>query len=220
MALSPRAIAIEGITSGATPALVALRGFIAAENAPRLSRTRLRDTGARLGVAFAATLWTSRLVTLPETALVLAGIRGPVFELANVPNPRGLVRHNETARRIRSLATPYTLARIPTGDDIVIAGFTETIVLQCLAAGVAVDLSAWTSVKVQTSQDGRTWTDQTTTVTTAASGIVTAVLSSTITGALTAPGILKIRVSAVDADLKVRVFPDDADLYVTLRVQR
>ena len=123
-------------------------------------------------------------------------------------------------RRLLSLATPYTLARIPTGDDIVIAGFTETIVLQCLAAGVAVDLSAWTSVKVQTSQDGRTWTDQTTTVTTAASGIVTAVLSSTITGALTAPGVLKIRVSAVDADLKVRAFPDDADLYVTLRVQR
>lgn len=220
MALSPRAIALEGITSSAPAVLVALRGFIAAENAPRLSRTRLRDTGARLGVAFAAALWTSRLVTLPETALVLAGIRGPVFELANVPTPRGLVRHNETPRRILSLATTYTLARIPTGDNIVIAGFTETIVLQCLAAGVAVDLSAWTSVKVQTSQDGRTWTDQTTTVTTAASGIVTAVLSSAITGALTAPGVLKIRVSAVDADLKVRVFPDDADLYVTLRVQR
>lgn len=123
-------------------------------------------------------------------------------------------------RRLILLATPHTLARIPTGDDIVIVGFTETIVLQCLAAGVAVDLSAWSSVKVQTSQDGRTWTDQTTTVTTAASGIVTAVLSSAVTGALTAPGLLKVRVSAVDGASKVRVFPDDADLYVTLRVQR
>ena len=58
------------------------------------------------------------------------------------------------------------------------------------------------------------------TVTTAASGIVTAVLSSAVTGALTAPGLLKVRVSAVDGASKVRVFPDDADLYVTLRVQR
>lgn len=31
MALSPRAIALEGITPGATPALVALRGFIGVE---------------------------------------------------------------------------------------------------------------------------------------------------------------------------------------------
>lgn len=31
MDLSPRAIALEGVTSGATPALVALRGFIGVE---------------------------------------------------------------------------------------------------------------------------------------------------------------------------------------------
>lgn len=34
MALSPRAIALEGITPGATPALVALRGFIGVEVVP------------------------------------------------------------------------------------------------------------------------------------------------------------------------------------------
>lgn len=221
MALSPRAIALEGVTSGATPALVALRGFIAAENTPRLSRTRLRDTGARLGVAFAATLWTSRLVTLPETALVLAGIRGPVFELANVPTPRGLVRHNETPRRIVDISTRYTIERVPSldaKDRDMRKGFSEQIDVQCLASGVAVDLTAWTSVKVQTSPDGSTWTDRTTTVVTAASGLVRAVLSTTETNALDANSTIRVRVSGVDAALLTRCFPDDADLDLKLRV--
>ena len=134
---------------------------------------------------------------------------------------RTLTRRNETPRRIVDISTRYTIERAPSldvKDRDMRKGFSEQIDVQCLASGVAVNLTAWTSVKVQTSPDGSTWTDRTTTVVTAASGLVRAVLSTTETAALDANSTIRVRVSGVDAALLTRCFPDDADLDLKLRV--
>lgn len=124
--------------------------------------------------------------------------------------------------RLVDVTPARTLVRLlAPRDTAVIAGFAESVVVQLLSAGLAVDLSTWTDVTAQTSADGgRTWTDRTTAVTTEASGIVTMSLTAVETAAMTAPGSVRLRVHATNGDGAVRCFPDDADLYVTLRVQR
>ncbi len=124
-------------------------------------------------------------------------------------------------RRLSDISTRYTLERIPTADAKdrdMRKGFSEQIDVQCLAAGVAVDLTLWTSVKVQTSLDGATWTDRTTTITTAATGKVRTILSTTDTAAIEAGSTLRVRVSGIDAATLTRCFPDNADLDIKLRV--
>lgn len=123
-------------------------------------------------------------------------------------------------RRALNISAALTLARIgaEAKDRDMRKGFSEQIDVQCLAAGVAVDLTAWTSVKVQTSVDGATWVDRTTTIVTASEGKVRTVLSTTDTAALTANTTLRVRVSGVDGSSLTRCFPDDADLDLVLRV--
>lgn len=123
--------------------------------------------------------------------------------------------------RLSHTAPALTLERVPSidaKDRDMRKGFSEQIDVQCLAAGVAVDLTSWSQVKVQTSVDGATWVDRTTTIVTASEGKVRAILSTSETAALTANTTLRVRVSGIDGSSLTRCFPDDAALDIQLRV--
>lgn len=198
-------VATEGLVGGVVTVAI---------HAPRLSNIAARLTAT---AAVAAAL-AARDVGAEYTNVHL---RGDVFIAAHIDASMAVSVVNEAHRRAYDLSTVLTLDRVPSldaKDRHMRKGFSEQIDVQCLAAGVAVDLTLWTSVKVQTSPDGTTWTDRTTTVVTAASGLVRAVLSTVETAALDAGTTLRVRVSAVDAASLTRCFPDDADLDIKLRV--
>jgi len=212
-------IATLGMVSPMNPLSVATEGLLGTAST---SSSLVRPRAVRVGAT------PLRAIAILGAALAIANITdartarqigAPVLTLADQRAETSATHILEPRRVAVSLVIAQTLARlIDREDDSMRKGFSEQIDVQCLAAGVAVDLTTWTAVKVQTSVDGATWVDRTTTIVTASAGKVRAVLTTADTSELEANTTLHVRVSGVDGSGLTRCFPDDADLDLKLRV--
>ena len=87
----------------------------------------------------------------------------------------------------------------------VVGDSNDTIVVQILAGGAAVDLTAVSAIEAHVSLNGASASTLTATVTTAATGIVTVSLGSWIATAAAGPWALEIQTTSAGV---VRTWPD------------